>query len=89
MEDYNNLNEKSHMLKHYITLHRYMERDTVKFGIRIRNQYRKAFERQVGEAISIEQELLKNTTLLNSKSEFNRCTVPRLTWTTFKETEEK
>ena len=53
MDDYKNLDEKSHMLKHYITAHRDMERDQVKFGIEMRHEYRKAFERQVGEEISI------------------------------------
>ena len=77
------------MLKHYLTAHRDMDRDQVKFGIRVRNQYKKAFERQIGEAISIEQEMLKKTTLLNRKLEFNRCTVPRLTMNTYKETEEE
>ena len=89
MNDYQSLSERSHMLKHYLTAHRDMDRDQVRFGIRVRNQYKKAFERQIGEAISIEQEMLKKTTLLNSKSEFNRCTVPRLTMTTYKETEEE
>ena len=89
MDDFNSLSEKSHMLKHYLIAHKDMKREEVKFGIKVRNRYKKAFERQIGEAISIEQELMKNTTLLNSKSEFNRCTVPRLTMTTYKETEEE
>ena len=39
--------------------------------------------------LSLQEVHVKNTTLLNSKSEFNRCTVPRLTMTTYKETEEE
>ena len=84
-EDFDRLLEKSHKLKHYILAHRDIPREKMKFGIRIRKQYKKAFERQIGEAISIEKETEKGTILLNSKSEFNRCSVPRLIMGTYKD----
>ena len=84
-DDFENLNEKSHILKHYVIAHSDLPREKLRFGIRIRHQYKKAFERQIGEAISIEQEMKKGTILLNSKSEFNRCSVPRLIMGTYKE----
>ena len=84
-EDYKNLSESSHMLKHYLACHKDIKREELEFGVRVRRKYVKAFERQVGEAIAIEQEQLKGTVLLNSKSEFNRCSVPRLTLGTYKD----
>ena len=83
--DFENLSEKSHILKHYLTYHKDIKREELEFGIRVRKKFQKAFERQVGEAIAIEQEQLKGTLLLNSKSEFNRCSVPRLTLGSYKE----
>ena len=37
-----------------------------------------AFERQVGESVLIQQEVSRHR-ILNSKSEYNRCALPRLT----------
>ena len=51
----------------------------MKIGMRVRSQYRSALERQVGEATSILMDQRKGICLLNSKSEFNRCSLPRLT----------
>ena len=73
------------MLKHYLKCHKDIKREEMEFGIRVRKKFKKAFERQVGEAIAIEQEMLNDTTLLNCKSEFNRCSVPRLTLGTYKD----
>ena len=80
-----NLSESSHMLKHYLACHKDIKREDIEFGVRVRKKFIKAFERQVGEAIAIEQEQMIGTTLLNSKSEFNRCTVPRLTLGSYKD----
>ena len=46
--------------------------------MRVRAQYRSALERQIGEATSILMDQRKGVNLLNSKSEFNRCSLPRL-----------
>ena len=40
---------------------------------------RSAFERQIAEVVKIEIKSRKGVKLLNSKSEFNRCEIPRLT----------
>ena len=77
------------MLKHYFACHRDLKREELRFGVRVRNKYVKSFERQVGEAIAIEQEQLKGTILLNSKSEFDRCSVPRLTIRNYKDNKEE
>ena len=48
--------------------------------MRIRREYKTPIERQIGEATSIFIDKRKNgVTLLNSKSEFNRCSLPRVT----------
>ena len=88
-EDFLNLSEKSHMLKHYLTHHKDIKREELEFGIRVRKKFKKSFGRQVGEAIVIEQEILSGTILLNSKSEFNRCSVARLTIGTYKDNVEE
>ena len=46
--------------------------------MRIRSTARSAFERQVAESVLIQQES-NNHNILNSKSEYNRCALPRLT----------
>ena len=46
--------------------------------MKIRFKARSAFERQVMESVLIQQELHKHN-ILNSKSEYNRCALPRLT----------
>ena len=50
----------------------------LKFGMKIRNTAKSAFERQVGESVLIQQEVSRHR-ILNSKSEYNRCALPRLT----------
>ena len=72
-------NEKSHMLKHCLLQHSELEPEKVRFGMRVRQQFKTALERQVGEAVAILEEKEKGIELLNSKSEFNRCSLPRIT----------
>ena len=55
-----------------------MKLDELEFGMRVRKSFRTALERQVGEAIVISRESRAGTTLLNSKGEYNRCTIHRL-----------
>ena len=80
-----NLSEASHIVKDYLAYHKDIKRGDMEFGVKIRRKFTKAFGRQVGEAIAIEQEQTIGTTLLNSKSEFNRCTVPRFTLGSYKD----
>ena len=78
LRDFKDLNEGSHILKHYLRHHRNIKINDMKVGMRIRAQYRSAMERQIGEATSILMDQKKGVKLLNSKSEFNRCSLPRL-----------
>ena len=51
----------------------------MKFGMCIVKSFKTAFERQIGEAVKISSEKRKGTMLLNSKAEYNRCSIPRIT----------
>ena len=59
--------------------HKEKNPEEVVFGMKIRKQYKTALERQIGEAVAILEEKEKGTELMNSKSEFNRCSLPRIT----------
>ena len=76
---FRDLNETSHMLKHALIDHEGMEFKDIEFGMRVTQSYRSAIERQIGEAVKIEREYRRRKKLLNSKGEFNRREIPRLT----------
>ena len=63
------------MLKHWKDAHPEME-NRPDFRIEVVASYRDALSRQLGEAVRIE---LRGGGFLNSKSEYSRCRVPRLT----------
>ena len=65
------------MLKHYILHHEDDDPEEMIFRMRILYFKRSAYERQVHESVLIQQN--RNHNILNSKSEFNRCRLPRLT----------
>ena len=67
-----------HMLKHMLEVHGEEEMEKVEFGARVLKFARSAFERQVMESVLIQEEREKHH-ILNSKSEYNRCSLPRLT----------
>ena len=46
--------------------------------MKIIQRYKSAFERQIGESVHINSNLRKGVNLLNSKNEYNRCSIPRL-----------
>ena len=73
--DYNNEQEDSHMAKHWVTEHG-QDQERPDFGMQIVRSHKSAFSRQVHEAILIE---MYEGSLLNSKGEYNRCEIPRLT----------
>ena len=52
--------------------------EEMKFGGRIVDKPRTAFNRQISESVTIQRQKKKNI-ILNSKSEYNRCALPRLT----------
>ena len=66
------------MLKHYLEKHEDEDFEKIKFGMKIIKTARTAFERQISESVEI-QKKKKNNYILNSKSEYNRCALPRLT----------
>ena len=74
--DRDGLKTDSPMIKHYFDQHSDEELSEMKFGARIIKQARTAFNRQIGESVAIQSN--KNHHLLNSKSEYNRCALPRL-----------
>ena len=52
--------------------------EEIRFGIRIVKYVRSPFERQILESVQIQQER-QHHFLLNSRAEYNRCSLPRLT----------
>ena len=51
--------------------------DNIKFGMRIIKTTRTAFERQILESVEIQK--ARQHHIMNNKSEYNRCALPRLT----------
>ena len=80
LNDLTSLSNKSHMLKHILTEHQEENIKDVKFGIKILRTCRTSFERQIFESVAI-QEARKHHNILNSRAEYNRCSLPRLTTT--------
>ena len=76
--DFEDMKLDSHILKHYLDNHKDDKMEDLEFGMRIVRNARSAFERQIAESVIIQSEK-KNHFILNSKSEYNRCALPRLT----------
>ena len=74
--DRDGLKADSHMIKHYFDKHSEEELRDMKFGARILKQARTAFNRQIRESVAIQSNIGHH--LLNSKREYNRCALPRL-----------
>ena len=74
--DKEQLSSKSHMLKHCIEQHREKKAEDIEFGIRVVSFCRTPFERQILESVKIQE--ARDHYILNSKSEYNRCALPRL-----------
>ena len=72
------LQPSSHMLKHILEEHGEEEIENVEFGARVMRFAKTAFDRQVMESVLIQEEREQHH-ILNSKSEYNRCSLPRLT----------
>ena len=71
------LSTGSHMLKHYLDQHQEEDMSSMVFRMKILSFKITAYERQVHESVLIQQN--REHHLLNSRSEFNRCSLPRLT----------
>ena len=67
---------KSHMLRHIVEKHPEVDPDEVPFKMRILSNHKSAFERQIREAVMIEH--FAGPQLLNSKLEYNRCSIPKI-----------
>ena len=78
LNDKKQLNVKSHMLKHCIETHPEERAEEVEFGMRVVAYCRTSFERQMMEILEIQKAKTQHH-ILNSKSEYNRCDLPRLT----------
>ena len=65
-DDYRNLRVNSHMLKHAIEEHPEKKLEEMKFGMRVKMQFKSALERQVTEAVDIHQALRTGNKILNS-----------------------
>ena len=72
------LDKDNHLMKHVANFHQGEEMSDVRFGLKILSHPRSAFERQVQESVKIQDEQ-KSHELMNSRSEYNRCALPRLT----------
>ena len=72
------LEEDSHLLKHVVNYHQGVPMDKIIFGMRVVQYTRTALERQVLESVLIQEEG-KRHIIMNSKSEYSRCSIPRLT----------
>ena len=80
-EHYNDmvtLKNKSHMLKHAIINHPGQDILDVKFGMKVVQFCKSSFERQILESVVIQKER-NDHNILNSRAEYNRCSLPRLT----------
>jgi hypothetical protein len=77
LSDLLNLSQKSHMLGHYVKSHMGEDFGKMRFQMRTLRITKTAFERQVLKSVLIQENRSHN--LLNSKSEFNRCSIPRIT----------
>ena len=65
------------MLKHIVLFHEDKEEQEIKFNMRVLKFHRSAFERQIHESVLI-QSYRRENNIMNSRTEFNRCSVPRL-----------
>ena len=78
LSDAAQLKPSSHILKHFLDSHENEKLEEITFGMKIRYTARSAFERQIMESVLIQQESSAHN-ILNSKSEYNRCALPRVT----------
>ena len=76
MNDRKNLHLGSHMLKHAIECHENDDPESIEFHMKILSFHKSSFERQIQEAVQIQHN--RKCNLLNSKSEYNRSSIPRM-----------
>ena len=66
--------DDSHVIKHWLSSHQELN-SPPKFRIKVIGKYQDAMTRQIAEAVRID---LRGENVLNSKSEYSRCRIPRL-----------
>ena len=71
-----NLKTDSAMLKHCILFHENLNHEEITFNMQAQKFHKSAFERQIHEAVMIQ--IHRDNNLMNSRAEFNRCSIPRL-----------
>ena len=67
---------KSHMLKHAVIHHPDLDPRHIDFRMKILSFHQSAFERQIKEAVLIHRNSVIRS--MNSKLEYNRCSIPRI-----------
>ena len=73
------MEEENHMMmKHIANYHQDKEIGEVKFGIRVLKFTQSGLERQILKSVKIQEEKKKRL-IINSKAEYSRCTIQRLT----------
>ena len=72
------LSSKSMMLKHLLSEHEDQDMADVQWGMFVTSFKRSAFERQLEEAVLIDNEYRSNHKILNSRAEWNNSALPRL-----------
>ena len=78
VNDMAQLKTTSHMLKHVLTKHPEQDMAEVQFGMKIVRTCMSSFERQIYESVLIQREREEHH-ILNSRTEYNRCSLPRIT----------
>ena len=73
------LDQRSHILQHYLKYHRNLPNEKLQIGKRIRATFKSAIERQISETVAIAREEGTKTELMNLKAEYNRCKQKRRT----------
>ena len=74
--DMRQISKGSHILKHLVDKHEGENIDKIDFRMKVIKFHKSSFERQIHESVLIQSN--RRHCLLNSKSEFNRCAIPRL-----------
>ena len=77
LSDMQQLKPCNHLLKHILDKHEEENHEEIVFNLRVLSYCQSSFERQILESVIIQKE--RDHHLLNSKAEYNRSAVPRLT----------
>ena len=76
LQDIRLINTGSHLLKHVLDKHEGETLDEVDFWMKVVKFHKNSFEQQIHESVLIQAS--KPHFLLNSKMEYNRCQIPRI-----------